>query len=284
MSADSIGALVHIYFFSMKTRTVLLQSLYFLFRPIAAIALRHGVTAQELNELVKQSMVDVCRENYGIRGRPTNKSRIATMTNLTRVDVARLINTPMPLTEGGSKNPINRIVGAWMRDVPWLDQHGEPRPLRLDQEDQEFQLLCKRVHSQIPYQTFAKELERLNIVKRSDNTLTLIQKGFVPQGDEDALLPFLGEDAAALLDTMDFNLQNPPETRRYQRKLSFPGLTDEGMKILHRTAHDAGQKLLEDTDAIVAKHKAPEEEGVNRFSGMGIYVFDLTNPNRKSDD
>lgn len=268
----------------MEKRKVLLKSLYFLFRPIAAIALRHGVTAQELNEIIKQTMVDVCRERYGIRGRPTNKSRIAAMTNLTRVDVARLINTPMPLSEGASKNPVNRLIGVWMRDVPWQDENGDPRPLRTDVVDDEFQLLAKRVNSQIPYQTQLKELARQGIVAQEGNTVTLLQKGFVPSGDEESLLPFLGEDAAALLDTMDHNLQSDKADRRYQRKLSFPALTPVGMQILQETASTAGQKLLEETDAIVAQHRAEEADGENRYCGMGIYVFDLTNPERKDDN
>lgn len=267
----------------MSKRKVLLESLYFLFRPIAAIALRHGITAQEINEIVKQSMVDVCRERYGIRGRPTNKSRVAAMTNLTRVDVARLVDTPLPLAEGASRNPVNRLIGVWMRE--WHEENGEPKVLRTDIENEDFQLLCWQTNTQLSYQTMIKELQRLGVVECKGHQITLIQPGFIPGDTEESSLPFLGEDAAALVDTIDHNLQAESSSeRRYQRKLSFPGLTPEGMKILQETAATAGQKLLEKTDAIVAEHRAPEVDGEQRFSGMGIYVFDLSNPDKKLND
>ena len=75
----------------MEIKTLLANSLYQLLRPVARIAMRHGLTTRDFHDIAKKAFVDVAREAYGIGGRPTNKSRVATLTGLTRAEVARLV-------------------------------------------------------------------------------------------------------------------------------------------------------------------------------------------------
>ena len=67
-------------------------ALRLLFRPIARIMLRAGINWQELADVCKATYVEVATEDFGIRGRPTNISRVAILTGLTRREVRRLRN------------------------------------------------------------------------------------------------------------------------------------------------------------------------------------------------
>jgi hypothetical protein len=49
-------------------------------RPIARIFLRFGIGFREFAEISKAAFVDVASTDFGIRGRPTNISRVAVMT------------------------------------------------------------------------------------------------------------------------------------------------------------------------------------------------------------
>jgi len=59
-------------------------------KPIARILLRFGIGFREFSEIAKTAFVDVASTDFGIRGRPTNISRVAVMTGLTRKEVRRL--------------------------------------------------------------------------------------------------------------------------------------------------------------------------------------------------
>jgi hypothetical protein len=50
------------------------------------------VTWAELADLSKEVFVDVAGCDYGLQGRPTNASRVAMITGLSRREVARLRN------------------------------------------------------------------------------------------------------------------------------------------------------------------------------------------------
>jgi hypothetical protein len=59
-------------------------------RPIARFLMKSGIGYREFAEISKSAFVDVATSDYGLRGRPTNISRVAVMTGLTRKEVKRL--------------------------------------------------------------------------------------------------------------------------------------------------------------------------------------------------
>ena len=60
-----------------------------LLRPIALILLRGGITWKEFAELSKSVFVSVATDEFGIRGRPTNVSRVSILTGISRKEVNR---------------------------------------------------------------------------------------------------------------------------------------------------------------------------------------------------
>ena len=67
-----------------------LNAFLLVLRPITRILLRYGIGYREFVEVAKTAYVDVASSDYGLRGRPTNISRVAVMTGLTRKEVKRL--------------------------------------------------------------------------------------------------------------------------------------------------------------------------------------------------
>ena len=66
------------------------QSCRHFLRPIVRFLLRQGILWQDFAELAKETFVEIARAEYGIDGRPTNNSRVAMLTGLSRREVARV--------------------------------------------------------------------------------------------------------------------------------------------------------------------------------------------------
>ena len=114
-----------------KQQKKVLNAFQLVLRPIVKILLRYGIGYNEFAETVKTSFVDVGSTDFGIRGRPTNISRVAVMTGLTRKEVRRLRTK----IEGGEdtvvvkSTPITEILHRWHAENEYLDSKGRPAVL-----------------------------------------------------------------------------------------------------------------------------------------------------------
>jgi hypothetical protein len=58
--------------------------------PLARMLIFLGIGYKEFSEVLKKAFVEAATRDYGLRGRPTNTSRVAVFTGLTRKEVKRL--------------------------------------------------------------------------------------------------------------------------------------------------------------------------------------------------
>ncbi|NRB38293.1 MAG: hypothetical protein HRU20_07455 [Pseudomonadales bacterium] len=266
------------------TPSILQQSLYELLLPLARLNLHYGLNAKEFIALSKKAYVMAAREDFGIRGRPTNKSRVATLTGLTRIEVQKLLEEAEDGQSIAVKSrPLQRIVSLWLREADFIDERGETRVISIDQGPISFTELAHRCGGDIPWQTLLKELIRLKIIEQDDaNQLHLLQQGFLPQMDDQHKIPFLGEDVSALIQTISHNLRNDAEDLRFQRKVSFDQLSPEGVIALQTFAEQKGQALLLELDALLSQYALPGDaekdnqdvDDNGRYAGLGMYVFE----------
>lgn len=257
-----------------SAKTLLLRSAFRLFTALARVLLRYSISAQEAEMLLRRAFVEVAARDHGLRGRPTSKSRIASLTGLSRKEVASLLERPADLTaDRATPNRAIRVVSAWLREPVYQSGDG-PAPLPLSGEGTTFESLVVRYSGDVPYRAVLRDLERTGIVEVRDGVVHLVQRGFVPRGDDVALLPLIGEEPAALLQTIDYNLQAGTAPRRFQRKAAFTALDDAGLEKLAAFASTRGQALLEEIDALLAPHHVPGGRDTPRYhAGLGLHVF-----------
>lgn len=146
-----------------------------LLKPLVRLFLRYGRGIREFNELAKTAFVDVASEDYGVGGRPTNASRIAAMTGITRREIRRLRSK---IANGYSESvdqttPVRDVVSAWRTDPEFLDESGQPAVLPLSGEQGTFHALVKRYAGDIPEGAMRKELERTAGAEAVDDALRL---------------------------------------------------------------------------------------------------------------
>jgi hypothetical protein len=85
---------------------------------IARVMLRSGATWNEFAELLKEVFVEAARLDHGRQGRPTNSSRVAIITGLSRREVTRVRDVLLGETESQPSmgNRISQILTGWYTD------------------------------------------------------------------------------------------------------------------------------------------------------------------------
>ena len=129
--------------------------------------MKGGVGFREFSEIAKRAFVDVATKDYGIRGRPTNISRVAVMTGLTRKEVRRIrqLNEEGNEESASKDTPISQILHRWHTDTEFLTEAGSPRPLTQSGESASFASLVKKYGGDVPPGAMRTELERIDAIE-----------------------------------------------------------------------------------------------------------------------
>jgi len=179
-----------------------LNNVFFaLLRPLARLFLRFGRGYREFSELSKAAFVAVAAEDYGVHGRPTNVSRIAAMTGLTRKEVSRIRKRidecKAAVTDRGT--PLQEVISAWRTSDEFLGENGAPAKLPLTGKRGSFQSLVRQFAGDIPEGAMRKELQRIGAVQISGDTIGLSPSSPGIEDAEERMARQLDEGPRALL-------------------------------------------------------------------------------------
>jgi hypothetical protein len=239
------------------------------------------MAAKSFHELVKQAYVRVALDEFGIEGRAATTSRIAILTGLTRKEVQALLGRRLDGEDryGEEYNRAARVITGWLRDPDFGDGEGHPYPLRLAGKRRSFSWLVKRYSGDIPVRAMLDELVRVGAVKRlGDGRIGLVTRGYIPQKGTDQQLAILGQDAADLITTIDYNLHQNPSRPRIQRKVMYDNVPVEAAEAFKTIAHERAQEMLEALDRWLSHRDRdvnPTVKGKGRVRvGLGLYHFE----------
>jgi len=170
-----------------------LNNVFFaLLQSLARLFLRFGRGYREFSELSKAAFVVVAAEDYGVHGRPTNVSRIAAMTGLTRKEVSRIRKRidecRAAVTDRGT--PLQEVISAWRSCDEFLGESGEPAILPLTGKRGSFRSLVRQFAGDIPEGAMRKELQRIGAVDIAGQTIAL---GVMKPGAKEAEDEMAGE-------------------------------------------------------------------------------------------
>lgn len=151
------------------------KAMFLLLQPLARLFLRFGKGYREYSDLSKAAFVAVAAKDYGVHGRPTNVSRIAAMTGLTRKEISRIRDKiaagEVTISERGT--PLQEVISAWRSNDEFLDEHGQAEILPLSGERSSFHSLIRRFAGDIPEGAMRKELCRIGAAEIVGETIRL---------------------------------------------------------------------------------------------------------------
>lgn len=253
-----------------------------LMEPIIGILLRNGVTHKDLVAICKQIYVQVASEEFGLRGRQTNLSRVAMLTGIDRKEVARVKDSLNNSSEGEHnqqhQDRLTRLLSAWHQDPDFCDSGNHPLPLTIEGEQQSFALLARRYGGDFPASALLKELKRVGVVEdQTDGKVIATKRYFVPaQSDPGALLR-AGSVFHDLGSTLHHNLYkaNKQQPLRFERRASNTQMSPENLAAFREFVEQEGQAFLEKIDAWLSEHEQPKTDSNGELMRMGVgtYLF-----------
>ena len=255
-----------------------------LFKPLAKILLRHGISYAESTELLKMAYVDVADQEFTIKGRKQTTSRISVLTGLHRKEVSRI--KEKLTTDYLTVEPLNRatrVVGGWLSDRNYSDAESNPFPLSLEGKDKSFASLVKKYSGDMTARAVLDELYRAGTVQVSEgNTVTLSNQSYVPAQSDEQLLEIFGICSQDLLNTLEHNLSSDSKDTRLQLTVAYDNLSPEVVKKFKSLSNKESQKLLNHLNNWLAKHdhdhldkkKLGKQSGKMIRAGLGIYYFE----------
>lgn len=189
-------------------------------RPVAKILLRNGIPYKYFDQIARKVFVQVASEDYGVRGRPTNASRIAIMTGLTRKEVKQIrdvLDERAKSEEPQIRNLSSEVLHVWYTASSFLDASGCPRALPFAGSRPSFSDLVRTCGGDVPAGAMRAELKRLGAIEeQEDGSLLPLRRAVVPGDSESRVIEGFMFGLAPLADTIDFN-STFANNRRFQR-------------------------------------------------------------------
>lgn len=258
-----------------------------LLEPIVAMLLRNGVTYQEFTSFSKNTFVAVAQRDFGVRGRPTNSSRISAMTGIDRREVKRIKD--LLLEDGGtvgkvrdSQDRLSRVVRGWYEDRDFLAD-GKPKVLTQDEGDDSFRELAKRHGGGLPHKAVLKELVNAgNVIIHKDESVEVIKPYYSPPGSNPEALLRAGTVINELAGTLLHNLYIAPnkkrETPRFERRASSNDMDVNDIEAFKAFLNEEGQAFLERVAVWINDHQIETDDPAQKVRlGVGIYGIERKN-------
>jgi Family of unknown function (DUF6502) len=249
-------------------------------RPMARWLMRSGVTWKEFAELSREAFVHTAFEEFGIRGRPTNVSRVALLTGLSRRDVRRVRQEVAAATDSSAEDSLNhasRVLSGWHTDPDFLAPDGQPRALQASGEGANFEMLLRRYAGDIPGTALVKELLKSGSIERlDDGSYRAVRRYYMPRQMDGHAVERAGSVLADLATTIEYNLSRAPrEPSRFEGRAQN-GLVDRRKLPAFRAfVEREAQGLLERVDEWLASNEADAAgDGTEAVRlGVGVYAI-----------
>ncbi len=253
-----------------------LRAFRLLFRPVARLLLRAGVNWRDVAEAGKATYVEIATEDYGIRGRPTNISRVAILTGFTRREVRRLRDLLAAEEPGtfGRMSYATRVLSGWWQDDDFLDSDGKPRELAVHGDGASFDALCHRYSGDVPATTLLKELKHVGaVIENDDRTLSVKARFYMPVLMDPEQMMRSGSVLEDIGETVAYNLRRTEEQpSRFERRATNTNMSAATAAEFRDFLEKEGQGFLERVDAWLTDHESDaEEDGPRMRLGLGAY-------------
>lgn len=256
-------------------------------RPIASFCLRAGVGYKEFAEVTKRAFVAVAGEEYGIRGRPTNTSRVAVLTGLTRKEVSRIrLNLESTALKFDLlRSPVNRVMENWHSDPAFHNSQG-PLWLPYEGDSPNFLELVRRYGGDIPPKALLKELERGGAIESRDGLIRPVVRFFEPNTMDDEFVTSTFFSLTNLANTLRHNaIVDRSKNGFIERYVWSNRLSEEALSLFSKMSQEKAVEFLDALDTWLIGHMdtstrsveldVKPQDAAEKGAGLGIYYFEL---------
>lgn len=260
-------------------KTAVLVACRRLLRPVVYFLLKSGISWREFAEVARASYVEVATDRFGIRGRPTNASRVAILTGLGRREVARQrdILAADQAQESTYLNSAQRVLSGWHQDPDYLEPSGTARSIPVFGPAPSFADLCRRYGGDIPESALLKELRAVGAVTRGDDTaVAALSRVYIPLQLDPAKVLRAGSVLEDVGTTVVHDLTcGAKQALRFERRAENDRISRHNVAAFSAFLESEGQQFLERIDDWLTQHEArpadPAAADDALRLGVGVY-------------
>ena len=256
------------------THNRLMRACYSFMLPIARLLLRSGVGFREFAEISRIAFVEVASRDYGLRGRPTNLSRVAAMTGIPRKQVKEVRNARYRDDIQVELGVLAVIMERWYTHKDYLDGEGKPKPLPMQSRHASFASLVKSCAADLPAGAVRVELIRFGSAEEdAKGRLHPVRRGILPDELEDKLVTAMVFGLRALASTVAFNTsaERPRAAGRIERFCISDSITEEAIGAMHDSLRERIQTFADQAEDLLAQ---PERAVGGRRIGVGVFYYE----------
>jgi hypothetical protein len=268
-----------------------LDAFLLVMRPIVRILLRYGIGYREFVEVTKTAYVDVASSYFVLLGRPTNISRVAVMTGLTRKEVKRLRDK---IASGDSRikvktTPLSDVLHHWHAQTDFTDSSGQPLSLPFSGGEHSFSELVKRFGGDIPAGAMRTEMKRVGAVQEDERgNLSVANRTFTSSSEHERLLTLLVHGAYAMFSNIAHNTDAERKDGAWAHRIAYTqSLAQEDSGQLRRVARDRISEFAESIDDIFIAYEALHRKGQGGSEkstvAVGVFYFEELDSNAEYD-
>lgn len=265
----------------MDIKDQVIRSCCYLLLPVVRFLLNRGVTWSEFGEMSKEAYVQVARDDYGIQGRPTNNSRVAMMTGLSRREVARVRDRVLEgenQAENLQGNQISRILTGWHVDTEFTNGYGQSKDLPVSGTTGSFSSLLKSYAGDLPHGAISKEMQQRGLIKElNSGQFRVLKRDYVYSELDPEIVQRMGvalHDHAA---TLEHNLnEHRDSTPRFEAIADNAKLTPRAFRTFQKLVESQGLAFLEEMDGWLANHEIDNTSDADTRPirlGVGVYLI-----------
>ena len=246
-----------------------------LLTPIVKLLVELGFSFRDFSEVAKLVYVDVASNNYGIKGRKTNTSRVAIMTGLTRREVARLrkVIHHDPLELLTAHTVASKVLGAWFTEKRYQNDLGDPRALPITGRDS-LSALIDRFRGDIPCTALIKELERVKSIQVRGGLAKVLARHYMPSALDSPSIERFGSVLNDVGDTIAHNLlSTDPAASRFEGYACNDQISIHAYEAYQVFIDQKAVELLADVDEWLMEHEADRTHERGIRLGVGIYAI-----------
>jgi hypothetical protein len=275
-----------------RIQTEILNGLHSFMKPIVRFLLRSGIGFREFSNICKVSFVEVATSDYGIRGRPTNISRVAVMTGLTRKEVKSVREKiDAGFEDGlwlGKLNLPTQILHYWHNDPDFCETAGTPTALPMSGSYPSFTDLVHRYAGDIPAGAMRVELMRAGaVVEKSDGKFEPTRVHYIPEDVDEKFVRSMYFALANLASTLvhNANVNSQGDTadhRRLERYVWTARISPSDAEEFKALAEHKAAKILSELDDWIGAREqlrlaqaTPDSENEIAKAGYGLGVYSI---------
>ena len=239
------------------------------------------MTWDEFSEISKDMYVDVAKKEYGIQGRPTNNSRVAMITGLSRREIARVRDRLLEKQESPVErqgNRISQILTGWHVDEEFSDDDGRPIDLPASGPSASMSSLLKRYAGDLPHSAIKKEMLQLGLIEEMENgQLKALKRDYVYTTLDPDIVRQMSIALHDHAETLDHNLNSARKTPvRFERLADNARVSVRSAKTFTKLVEDRGMDFLNEMDAWLSGHEVDASKSISGREvrlGVGIYLI-----------